>query len=303
MPANVVKPGQEKHWDKAKRIAKREGRADDWAYVTGIFKRMTKSQSLEKSRFEIRPMNSNYYSTPGQVPTKERIAAMKLAEEKPKDWKAESHFGTGLYTSGMSVMEGFGFDVATQKRYAQITEEAVNRPGVNVFDAVHGRTTLMATMTADGVDPDIRREVARRFIEYLKFMSKSEVRIYTTQELKKSLESKVSGKGESLEKGAAGGKYYRRVPRDGKKGYTYYYDEDAYKRSRRSHVNGAEAAKEVVKGAIFRSLDKSGSADIKDFKALVKRYGSKLVGEVMREAVKGGKMRFEKGRLHLATNK
>ncbi len=31
----------EKKWDKAKAIAADEGRADDYAYITGIFKRMS----------------------------------------------------------------------------------------------------------------------------------------------------------------------------------------------------------------------------------------------------------------------
>jgi hypothetical protein len=41
MPAGLVKGKRdEEHWDEAKKAAAKEGHAGDWAYVTGIFKRM-----------------------------------------------------------------------------------------------------------------------------------------------------------------------------------------------------------------------------------------------------------------------
>jgi len=41
MPANIVKtPREERLWQKAKGIAEEAGHAEDWAYVTGVFKRM-----------------------------------------------------------------------------------------------------------------------------------------------------------------------------------------------------------------------------------------------------------------------
>lgn len=42
MPVNVVKsPREERLWNKAKEQAKKEGREKDYAYIMGIFKRMT----------------------------------------------------------------------------------------------------------------------------------------------------------------------------------------------------------------------------------------------------------------------
>lgn len=46
MPANIVKPGQERYWQKAKALAEKEGRGGDWAYIVGIFKRMTVNKSM-----------------------------------------------------------------------------------------------------------------------------------------------------------------------------------------------------------------------------------------------------------------
>ena len=40
MPANVVKPGQEKDWEKAKEQAEKQGQKENWAYVMSIFKKM-----------------------------------------------------------------------------------------------------------------------------------------------------------------------------------------------------------------------------------------------------------------------
>lgn len=41
MPANVVKtPAEEKKWDKAKELAEKAGKGDNYAYIMGIFKKM-----------------------------------------------------------------------------------------------------------------------------------------------------------------------------------------------------------------------------------------------------------------------
>ena len=48
MPAGAVKPGQEKYWELAKKQAAKQGREGDYAYIMGIFKKMTLNKSLEK---------------------------------------------------------------------------------------------------------------------------------------------------------------------------------------------------------------------------------------------------------------
>ena len=57
MPANVVRSAaEERKWDKAKRIAAREGQTKNYAYITGIFKRMM------PKRFKKEAMMSNIFS-------------------------------------------------------------------------------------------------------------------------------------------------------------------------------------------------------------------------------------------------
>ena len=52
MPANVVKsPEDEKHWEKAKEIAKKEGHEKNYAYIMHIFEVMKGAgKRLKKTR-------------------------------------------------------------------------------------------------------------------------------------------------------------------------------------------------------------------------------------------------------------
>lgn len=55
MPKRMLgEPVDEHKWNKAKEIAAKEGRAEDWAYIVGIYKKMmgvskTKKAGVEKS--------------------------------------------------------------------------------------------------------------------------------------------------------------------------------------------------------------------------------------------------------------
>jgi len=51
MPANLVKTERdERLWEKAKRLAARQGHAGDWAYIVGIFKRMRGHRTKKRKR-------------------------------------------------------------------------------------------------------------------------------------------------------------------------------------------------------------------------------------------------------------
>lgn len=76
MPANIVKPGQEKYWTQAKARAKEEGHEEDWAYVTAIFKKMVSNkkasvwgEKLERLRARRAP----------QTPSAQRVASLYLS--------------------------------------------------------------------------------------------------------------------------------------------------------------------------------------------------------------------------------
>jgi hypothetical protein len=98
-----------------------------------------------------------------------------------------------------------------------------------------------------------------------------------------------------------GGKYHRRAPRAGGKGYNYYYDEETYNRSKTPHISGNDAALQAIKSGVQKRLEAadSGGLDLKELKSLVTRYGSKMVGEVLEKEKSEGRMKFQKGKLSL----
>jgi hypothetical protein len=68
MPANIVKNAEdERLWSKAKKAAADQGRAKDYAYITGIFKRMQKGCSLEEADKLVKAEQTSF---PGMAPPK-----------------------------------------------------------------------------------------------------------------------------------------------------------------------------------------------------------------------------------------
>ena len=96
-----------------------------------------------------------------------------------------------------------------------------------------------------------------------------------------------------------GGTYHKRVPKANGKGYTYYYDEEQYKRSKNRHVSGDEAASDYISDEVHKAVEGAGKdgCDIGTFEPLVKKYGAKKVGEVM-SAHNGKKIKFKGGKFY-----
>jgi len=120
------------------------------------------------------------------------------------------------------------------------------------------------------------------------------------QSIQKELEqTKVPIYSLKLEKAdPKGGSYYRRVPKKVGKGFTYYYDEDKYKRSKNAHIKGEDAANSYIQKTVFTRAGNEKGCDVKELKDLVKRYGSKAVGSSLKDAHKSGKLTFKKGKLY-----
>ena len=66
MPANVVKPGQEKYWDRAKERAAEQGHKENWAYVNAIFQTMVGNKSAHL-RVAMRWLGAS--QSPGSLPS------------------------------------------------------------------------------------------------------------------------------------------------------------------------------------------------------------------------------------------
>ena len=199
MPANVVKtPEDERHWRKAKLQAAKEGHAKDWPYIMGIFKRMMgKSLDAEihvsqKSEGEIREALQKsvvaaapkFYMSrwPGQVPSRENIEALKLAQTPPPKWTlARVLAQSGAYLSPNSVVDGLGLDKAQRSEWIGHLGKAISHKNELVY-----RQDIMAKMIHDRMDPTARQALFQRAMSYYRDMKKSMVEIVTPDELRKS---------------------------------------------------------------------------------------------------------------------
>lgn len=342
MPANVVQtPEQERLWNKAKRIAKKQGRDKDYSYVMGIFKKMKgmeksgmpglsklgqnniwkvaqnkarqagkdrdyeyvlklykemsgwKSLShsgngpdLEKSY--LYPQSTlSHARVPGQIPSKEAIDALRLAETTPKQFsiaRLMAHDEPILNTS--SIVDDLGFDMAKKKDWTKFLETTLKSSSNELVL----RQDVMSKCINERMEGALRSAILQRSLSCWKSYRKSMVEIVNPKE--------------SLEKAEArGGKYHRRVPRE-KGGYTYYYDEDKYKTSKQAHTSGEEGTHSYVSGKLEKCISNLGTKGCgpEAFADLVKKYGSKVVADILRKDV-GTKYTFEKGKFFLKKTK
>lgn len=293
MPANIVKPGLEQYWERAKKRAEEEGHAGDWPYVVGIYKRMTlnKSEGLTKA---IAPAlnRPRYYINVrqgGQVPDRRRL--MELAEAyrpaKPATVGRLLDSNKPVYRL-RDVFSGLGLDPDAEASWlamlGPVIESAPNQVAL--------RQAVYAVMRAQKAPGELGSAVLERALKYRgEKLRKSRMQIMTVDELRKAAEP-------------TGGTYYRRVK--GKTGkWRYYYDQEQYERSGDAHLDGETASKKAVAGKVRAMLEKAGKSGVAltDCKALCKRYGHKLVGGVLNEARKSGELTYKGKRLRAQTQK
>lgn len=300
MPSSFVKPGQEKYWDRAKTQAAKQGRGDDYAYITGIFKRMTVNKSErfvmveDVMRSEINAVRRHtgeseleksvppvyrMMRTPGQVPSVQNLAILRTMEAVPRPMTTARLMAVrGMYLSPESVVDGLGFDPGQRNEWVRHLNTALGGDNEAVV-----RQRLYSKLLASGMDPGMRKALFGRALSCYRDMNKSVLVVPL----------------DSLEKAEPkGGKYYRRV-QTAKGGYRYYYDEDKYRNSTDVHVDGKDAAGKAIRTGILKKMEDVGDSgcDIKEFQTLVKRYGAKAVGDVMRQACTDG-MKFKGGKLY-----
>lgn len=181
MPANVVRsPEQERLWNKAKKLAEKQGRAKDWQYVMGIFKKMG---GLEKS---LVPPAFRLQRTPGQVPSRERM--MELREQQNLERMprqpdlAQLLRNTDPMGSASSVVRGLGFDARGAGSWERFLEKAVaSAPNELVL-----RQTVVAQAREDRLQPELRQAILERALSFWRTARKSMVQVMTPDELKKS---------------------------------------------------------------------------------------------------------------------
>lgn len=276
MPVNVVKnPEQERLWAKAKRLAEKQGRGKDYAYVMGIFKQMG---ALDKAYYLEPSAILPHVRVPGQVPDRDTIEAMRLAKEQPRPLSmARLLEHTEPRPTVSSIVSDLGFDLAQQNDWTKFLEKALGAAS----NELTLRQDIMSKCLNDRLDGALRRAILQRSLVHWRGYRKSMVKIVTPIELKKAE--------------ARGGSYHRRVPTE--KGYRYYYDEQKYKASKSAHTSGLEATESYLTGKIQKCIEAAGKGGCgpEAFSDLVKRYGAKVVGDLLNKNA-GKLFEFQKGR-------
>jgi len=265
MPANVVKTAEdERLWNKAKVQAEKQGRAGDYAYIMGIFKKMTGRKSEEpagcatpgekkrsegmgageargggkgpmgkpvglKKAFTI-PAGFKMQRIPGQVPAKSLERAAKL-DKMPKGSRAAQLLNhTDPMLSPNAVVKGLGFDMTKEGDWTKFLEEAFQTsPNELVL-----RKTIMEKALLEKQEPALRRAILERSLSYWRESRKSMVEVLTPDEL--------------LEKGTPfGGKTPKGyTKKKGKGGKPIYVKEGTGKKSGKKKSKKSKAAPELT---------------------------------------------------------
>lgn len=219
----------------------------------------------------------------GQVPRAAIREMNELVMTPPKKFKPAmllDHNEPRLSVD--SVLNGLGFDPAKQNDWRKFLQKALHLDSEVVM-----RRDLMSKMREEKLNPELRKALFQRSMSYYRGRFQKSVEVVSIDALYKA-EPK-------------GGKYHRRVMGKGGK-YRYYYDKEKYERSKDAHLDGDTAARKAIKSNVHKILESSGDngCDVKQFQGLVKRYGSKMCGEVMKGmqseglTYKGGKLYLQK---------
>ena len=292
MPANVVhSPEQERLWNKAKVQAEKQGHAKDWRYVMGIFKKMGGlSKSLVPSQYRMQ-------RTPGQVPSRERLQALREQHELERMPRqpdlAQLLQNNDPMGSASSVVRGMGFDA----RGVQNWETFLEKAAASATNELVLRQAVISQAREARLEPELRQAILERALSFWRTTRKSLVQVVTVDELKKGGPSANA----DLQKAEPrGGAYHRRVPQeDG--GYRYIYDAEKYQTRPDAHVDGREARRTYLHGKICKAVGERGDQGA-HLRELRDEMAERFHPDEVEEAIKGcagGKLEFRKGRFYL----
>jgi hypothetical protein len=218
----------------------------------------------------------------GQVPTRDNIEALSLAQKQPPAFKASmllEHTEPVMRIEG--ITKGLGLDPARENSWNKFLDDQLNG-GVNELVM---RKAIYQRMMDERMEPAMRKAIFQRSVTYYRDqMSKSLVQVVTPDEVLEKAE-------------ARGGNYHRRVPKKNGKGFNYFYDEEKYASRDYAHLSGAEARDGRIKKAVSTMLEKQSECAPEDMKDLVKKYGAKEVAAVLKKQCgDGGSMEFKNGK-------
>ena len=219
---------------------------------------------------------------PGQVPSRDNIKALRLAQKPAPAFKAAmllEHTEPVMRIEG--ITKGLGLDPARESSWNKFLDDQLNG-GVNELVM---RKALYARMMNERMEPAMRKAIFQRSMNYCREkMSKSVVQVVTADEILEKAE-------------ARGGRYHRRVPAKNGKGYRYIYDPEKYASRSDAHLSGAEARDSRIKKAVTAMLDEKTECTPEDMKTLAKKFGAHEVASVLKKQCgDGGSMEFKNGK-------
>ena len=186
MPVNVVKtPADEKHWNAAKKAAEAQGRGNDYAYVMGIFQKMSGAKKALSKGFYI-PAQYSTYRIPGQVPgyqDPDAREAFRMANTPPQPFSVARLLAYDEPILGAdSVTRGLGLAPDRAGALARFVEELANVAANEIIL----RQGVMERAMVEGLDLEQTRAVLQRTLTLYRGLGKSRVAVFTPDDLRKA---------------------------------------------------------------------------------------------------------------------
>lgn len=207
---------------------------------------------------------------------------MQLAEKPAPAFKASmllDHTDPVMRIEG--ITKGLGLDPARENSWNKFLDDQLNG-GVNELVM---RKALFQRMMNERMEPAMRKAIFQRSLNYYQEkMTKSVFEVVTPDEILEKAE-------------ARGGTYHRRIAKKSGKGFNYIYDPEKYASRGDAHLSGTEARDMRIKKGVSTLLEERTECTPEDMKDLVKKFGAKEVGSVLKKQCgDGGTMEFKNGK-------
>lgn len=170
MPANFVRPGTEKYWQRAKAQAAKQGHENDWPYITAIYKQMTLNKAdadegLEKAVIPAAggPRYFINVRQGGQVPSRERLKLMAEASRPARPMTTARLLDSNKPMLRLAaIFEGLGLDPDAQASWQAMLGPVIEGAGdeLSMRQAIY---SVLRTQQADGALGSALLERALRY--------------------------------------------------------------------------------------------------------------------------------------------
>lgn len=307
MPVNLVKPGQERHWKRARKLAAEQGHEEDYPYIVGVFKRLVKGEGEELSKAGAFWADHSVAQVsrggrwPGQVPGTHLVREM---QREPKPSKPMDLIPSGPIATSRAAVRDLGLTKEQERDWETFVRKTVAgaKTEIEVKQAVNRRARDQE------LHPVQRSELTHRAGKLARSRLQKSVTVLSADQIRGNGTPinavPVIFPDEMRKAQAKGGKYYRRIPLP-KGGYRYIYDPKKYEGRSDAHVSGEDARKTAITKAVTAALTEAGGKgiEVKSLRALAKKHGRSAVAAHLTELHKSKTIRVKKGRLYAGKKK